>query len=233
MATPPTRTTATLLESKPMTEEIMWFRFRLAVPVAFKVGQYVSLRFPGEQRFHAFSISSSPAKRDEVELIIKKCRDFTCRLFTSPPGTELEAILPLGLFMQHLEGDVVMVAGGVGVTPFLAMVRYARDLKLQDRHYWLFYSARTRADIMFEQELRGMGAANPNVHIVFTITREQPAGWDGGLGRFDVDALLRYLGGVDGKSYYSCGPTEMVNAVVEMLKGMGVAKERIFQESWG
>jgi ferredoxin-NADP reductase len=224
---------ATLLESKPLTEQVSWFRLRLSEPLDFAPGQYVDLRFPGEERYHAFSFAGSPARKDEVELVIKLEKEFTTRLFSSPLGTRLEALAPLGRFMANPRGDVVMIAGGVGVTPFLSMVRWARDANLQDRHYWLFYSCRTRADIFHAEELRALPAQNPNIHVVLTVTRETPPGWDGELGHIDRAMLLKHLGSLEGKSFYSCGPARLTEEMVAMLQEAGVPKEMIFTESWG
>ncbi len=231
---PPKRCTATILESADCGGDVRRFRLRLGAPLAFAPGQYVSLRFPGEHRFHAFSIASGPQNREEIELVVKREGDFTARLFASPPGTELECMGPMGRFLEEgsLHGDLVMVAGGVGVTPFLSMVRWARDRKREDRDYWLFYSCRTRDAIVHEEELRTL-AEQPRIHVVFTLTRESPEGWDGELGHIDKAMLLKHLGSLDGKTFATCGPGRMVDAIAAMLREAGVPDERILHESWG
>lgn len=230
---PPKRLTATILETLRLSDEISWFRLGLSQPIGFSPGQYVSLRFPGELRFHAFSIASSPAKRQELELVVKKEREFTTRMLSSPPGTVFELLGPMGKFMENPEGDVVMIAGGVGVTPFLSAVRAARDGEDRRRQWWLFYSCRTRQDIVAEEELRKLHDLNDHVHVVFTLTRETPSGWDGELGHVDKAMLERHLGRLDGKTFYTCGPGRLIDAMAAMLKEAGVPSERILTESWG
>ncbi len=229
---PPKQMEATVAEKRPYGEEVMWFRLSLSQPMPFLPGQYVSLRFPGEKRYHAFSIASSPSREEEIELVIKRSHDFTTRLLDSPPGTRLECMGPLGHFLQDLEEDVVMIAGGVGVTPFLGLLRWARDTRADDRQYWLFYSCREREQLVLEEELRALHAEDERLHVVLTLTREEPEGWDEERGRIDKELLLRHLGSFERKSFYTCGPTRMVAAIMQMLHDAGVPPARIRHESW-
>jgi len=229
---PPKHFTVTLLGSENCGEGIKRFRFRMDAPLAFVPGQYVSLRFPGETRYHAFSIASSPMS-GELELVVKIEHEFTTHLFSSAPGTVLECMGPMGRFLQSITGDLVMVAGGVGVTPFLSMMRWARDTKREDREYWLFYSCRTRDQLGFEDELRRLPAQNPHIHIIMTLTREQPEGWDQELGHVDKAMLLRHLGKLDDQTFATCGPNRMVTAIIQALNEVGIPPERVLHESWG
>lgn len=229
----PKRLRATLKEKELFTEEIGRFLFSMSEPVPFTPGQYVNFRFPGEQRFHAFSIASSPERPDQLEFFIKHVGGFTTRLFTSEPGVELECMAPLGRFMEAelaSTSDIVMIAGGVGVTPFLSVLRWARDEKITGRDFWLFWSARTRKHLFAEEELREMGG---NLHVVFTLTRETPEGWDGALGHIKKELLLQYLGTLEGKVFFTCGPGRMVAALTTLLAEAGVPAENIKRESWG
>ncbi len=233
MVVPPKHLTATITATQSFTDEIKWFRLGLSEPIDFFPGQYVDLRFPGEQRYHAFSIASSPAVKGEIELVVKKEHEFTTKLFESAEGTQLESLAPLGRFMQELKGDIVMIAGGVGVTPFLSLMRHARDAKLTDRQFWLFYSCRTQEHIVLQDELRALHDENDHCNVVFTLTREQPPGWDHELGHFNKDLLLKHLEHFDNKLFCTCGPDKMVNAMMDMLKEAGVPEDKILHESWG
>lgn len=235
MTSRPTKCTARITAIDALTPEIKRFTLALSEPITFRHGQFVNLRFPGETRYHAFSIASSDQHPETIELIIKLHGEFTKHLFTSSTGMELECLAPLGNFTDEsrMEGDVVMIAGGVGVTPLLGLLRSMRDGDRHDRTYWLFYSCRTRDAIIAEQELRDACARNPNLKVVFTLTREQPDAWDGEYGHVDEAMLHRHLGGLDGKTYYLCGPTRMVDAMRATLEQAGIPKERIRTESWG
>ena len=230
---PLVRTRGTIVECRFVTEEIKWFKIRLADPVDFHPGQYANIRFLGESKYHAFSIASSSAQTNELELVVKREREFTTRLLMSPLGTELEVMAPLGRFMAESDGDVIMIAGGVGVTPFLSTVRSARDKNLKDRQYWLFYSVRTRNAFFNEEELRRLPSENSNIHLVLTMTREQQPVWDGEYGHFSREMLLKHLASFENKTFYTCGPTKMAEEMVKVLVDAGVPKERVRMEAWG
>jgi len=228
----PKRLTVTMLDSKEYADDVKWFRFRLSEPIEFVPGQFIDLRFPGETRFHAFSIANSPKNTEEIELIVKKEQDFTTKLFGLAEGMELESIAPMGQFMHDLDGDIVTIAGGVGITPFLSLLRWARDFRINNQQFWLFLSNRTRDRIVCEDELRELDKLE-NLHVVLTLTREEPEGWDGELGHFDKEKLLKHLDSFEGKIFYTCGPGRMVDAIVKLLTDAGVPNEKIRHESWG
>ncbi len=217
-----------------LSEDISWFLLA-SEPFSFIPGQYVSLRFPGETRFHAFSIASSPEEQGRFELIVKRVHEFTAKLFAAPEGSELECMGPLGRFLQEetLSGDLVMIAGGVGITPFLSVVRHARDTAKEDRNYRLFVSCRSRDQLIAEEELCALPSQNPHIHVVVTLTRDAPDEWEGERGRIDTSMLLRHLGSLEGKTFATCGPAAMVESVVAMLHDAGIPEELIQRESWG
>lgn len=232
MVTPPKKFTAKIIAIESISDEVKWFRLGLSEEIDFVPGQYVSIRFKGDTRYHAFSIASSPKSKGEIELIIKKEQEFTGKLFEQEEGTELEGMGPMGRFMNDLEGDIVMIAGGVGITPFLGVLRWARDYEIKDRHFWLFLSNRTKDRIVLEKELRELNEID-NLHVVFSVTRETPEGWDGELGHFDKVMLLKHLENFDKKTFYTCGPGRLVDAMCSMLIDADVPEERVKRESWG
>ncbi len=228
----PKKLAATILDIREYADDVKWFRLGLSEPMNFVPGQFIDLRFPGETRYHAFSIASSPKAASEVELIVKKEKEFTTRLFEQTAGAQLESVGPMGQFMHDLDSDIVTIAGGVGITPFLSLLRWVRDYGIRDRQFWLFLSNRTRNRIVCEQELRELDTLE-NVHVVLTLTREEPDGWDGELGHFDKDTLLTHLSSFAGKTFYTCGPGRMVDAIVKLLTDAGVPNEKVRHESWG
>ncbi|MBR9693353.1 FAD-dependent oxidoreductase [Candidatus Woesearchaeota archaeon] len=229
---PPKHLTATITKIEAVSEEVKRFVLDLSEPITFVPGQFVNLRFPGDTRYHAFSIASSPKIQDSIELVIKKEHEFTTKLFEQSEGVELECMGPMGNFMHDLDGDIVMIAGGVGITPFLGVLRWARDFEKKDQHFWLFLSNRTRDRIIGEEELRELDKME-NLHVVFSVTREQPEGWDGELGHFDKDVLLKHLNSFDDKTFFTCGPGRMVEGICSMLVDAGVPEEKVKRESWG
>lgn len=198
----------------------------------FTAGQFISLRFPGDTKYHSFSIASS-TETPELQIVVKRKGEFTNRLFKSPVGTELEALFPLGEFCLGDEDESVMIAGGVGATPFLSMLRTIRD-KGDDnqRKIWFFYSCRRREEILFEEELRKIHELSKNINIVFTLTRESPTGWFDEQGHIDEEMLEKHLHSLKDKTFYVCGPPGLVNGITSLLKNLGVQFDRIVTEPW-
>ncbi|RME31224.1 FAD-dependent oxidoreductase [Candidatus Woesearchaeota archaeon] len=235
MYSAPKHLVATITEKTDVHEGVKRFVLALSEPITFVHGQFVNLRFPGETRYHAFSIASSEASHENIELFIKQAHEFTTKLFASPVGTKLECLAPLGRFTDpsKMQGDVVMIAGGVGITPLLSLVRTVRDRDRHDRRYWLFYSCRTRSAIINEDELRALGEQNKSIRVVLTLTREQPSDWDGELGHIDETMLRKHLGDLTGKTFYMCGPNRLIDGMKDVLTTAGVPEERICTEGWG
>ena len=231
--TPPRQLTIALQAATQYGDDVKEYAFSIDPTFAFLPGQYVTLRFPGEKRYHAFSIASSTNERGTLRLLIKAVGEFTKRLFNAPLGSTLELLGPLGTFtIPADENEVVMIGGGVGVAPFLGVVRTACDAKLT-RKCTLFYSCRQCVEIACKDELDELPAKSANVAVVVTLTRETPQGWAGELGRVDASMLQRRLGSLDGKTFYLCGPEAMVAGVRESLKGAGVPAARVRFEAWG
>lgn len=221
----PKRMVAVLRDVQQLTSNIKKFTLSLPEQLQFVPGQYVSIRSPGMKRYHAFSIASSPLQQDTVELVVKVEGEYTTKMFSMQPGESFELMGPMGRFMSDIAGPTVMIAGGVGVTPFLSLLRGHVQ-----HETWLFYSCRTRQDIIAAEELQKL---QNNVHVVITLTREQPENWQGELGHIDATMLARHLSSLAEKDYYTCGPGRMVTAVHDLLRAAGVDEQHIHTESWG
>jgi ferredoxin-NADP reductase len=140
-------------------------------------------------------------------------------------GDQLELRGPIGGYFVWDGADsrpVFLVAGGSGVVPLKAMMRHHADLRSEaDMH--LVCSARTLADIIYRDELEGL-ADHPHRAVTITLTREQPQGWAGRLGRVDA-ALLKAAGWPASARpcCYVCSPTSFVEVVADALVRLGHA----------
>lgn len=144
---------------------------------------------------------------------------FKQALKTIPEGADLQLAGPMGNFALHNDPTrpAVLLAGGIGITPFLSMLRHATHGNLP-RQMTLFYSNRTPADAAMLSELQKMEASNANFHLVATMTDVQDAGsWSGETGRIDAAMLARHLTDLKGPIYYCVGPGTFVKAMGEML----------------
>jgi ferredoxin-NADP reductase len=202
------------------------------LPFRFLPGQFQFVRFldsdvPAEE--HPFTIASSPAAADRISLTIKSCGDFTNLIDQIRPGDRAIVHGPFGRFALDLHPDeshLVFVAGGVGITPLMSMLRAMRD-RGQARRVTLVYASRTLDDVLFTPELIAMeSAGRPALDVVYVLS-EPPPWWSGEAGRVDVHRLAGWSGGLEEKSFYLCCPPPMNAALVRGLRRRGVSPRRI------
>jgi predicted ferric reductase len=201
-------------------------------PFRFLPGQFQFLRFPsagisGED--HPFTIASSPVRADRISLTVKECGDFTRTLGHIRPGDRATVHGPFGRFSHDLhptEGDLVFVAGGVGITPLMSMLRAMRDRR-ESRWVTLIYACRTADDILFAGELSAMEAGWwPALKVIYVLS-EPPSWWSSEFGRVDASRLDRWCGGLDDKTFYLCCPPAMTNELIGGLRRTRVSPRRI------
>jgi ferredoxin-NADP reductase len=156
------------------------------------------------------------------------------RLGSMAAGDMAYAMGPIGHFILEERYPALMVAGGVGISPFRGMIRYAADRGLAKR-IALLYSARTPDEFVFRRELDEIAEAWGNPDIVYTVTRphDARAHWSGRTGRID-DALVRETATKLGDpTYYICGTPGMVDEMIDLLRRkLGVPRERLRVETF-
>lgn len=210
------------------------------MPLSYLPGQYQYLTLfqdglPVQE--HPFTFSSSPSRPETVSATIKASGDFTQLIRTVQPGDDGWVEAPYGRFSHVLhpdERDLVFIAGGVGITPLMSMLRCIQDTQ-EPRRVLLLYANRTESDIIFREELAEMvresQAEETGCRIqVAHILSKPDADWTGETGRLDNGKLGHLCGEVADKSFYLCGPTGLVDATATTLHEMGVAPERIHFE---
>jgi predicted ferric reductase len=198
----------------------------------FAPGQFQFLRLHGAEvpsEEHPFTIASSPARSGRISLTIKESGDFTAGIGRVRPGDLATVHGPFGRFSHTLhpdEGDLVFVAGGVGITPLMSMLRHMRD-RGEPRRVLLAYASRSAADVLFAEELDAMRAGSHPALKVVHVLADAPPSWAGETGRLDADRVVRLCGGAEGKSFYLCCPPPMTTALIGGLRRMGVSPRRI------
>ncbi|MCI0439467.1 MAG: oxidoreductase, partial [Chloroflexi bacterium] len=133
-------------------------------------------------------------------------------------------------FEKGMGDSLVLIGGGIGITPLMSIVRYVDEACPQTR-LTLFYSAQTPSELIFHKELGEIAARNPKVRCVFTVTRDSGKHWDGYTGRIGAELLGKeraYLNAL----FYVCGPTPMIQDMVAMLKSLRVPSSRVRYEQW-
>jgi len=216
---------------------------RFAKPAGFhhQAGQSVSLELfncsetDAKGRSRTLTLASAP---HETELMVAtRMRDtaFKRALSGIPIGGMVRMTGPNGDLTLHDDPTrpAVFLAGGIGITPFLAMARHAAEAKLP-HVITLFYSNRRPEDAPFLEDLRRLEKTNPNFRLVPTMTAATCAAqrWDGETGVIDAPMLRRHLPDVLAPIYYLAGPPAMVGAMQKVLNGLGARKQTIRYEDF-
>jgi len=209
----------------------------------FKPGQFVNLALKIEEGkppvARPYSISSSPTDKDYLALTIKipdREKSFPKKVAKLKPREKVYISGPFGVFTfdEQKHKHLVMIAGGVGITPFHSVVRYCTGKKLTNKLN-LLYSNKTHEDVIFHDDFERFQKENPNFTYVCTLTREDEAAkWKGCTGRIDADMINKYGGADLTKAYYMlCGSNGFVKAFKDLLLGMNIPKEQILYELFG
>jgi 3-phenylpropionate/trans-cinnamate dioxygenase ferredoxin reductase subunit len=202
----------------------------------FSPGQFAWLRLrrsvTGEE--HPFTIASSPHLPGRVEFTIRHAGDFTRAIHRLRPGQPVWVDGPHGSFTSDVDTceGVVMIAGGVGITPMMSMVRAAAD-RGDTRPHRLVVIARNHEDLLFREEL-GYLRNELDLEITEVLRRPHP-GWEGHTGEINVGLLTAVLGtGQECRylDYFLCGPPGLVTDTLGALDALGVPPERIHTEQF-
>jgi predicted ferric reductase len=200
--------------------------------IQFLPGQFQFLRFLGSHvpaEEHPFSIASSCAHPQRISLTIKACGNFTNLIDRIQVGDRATVHGPFGRFSCDLypdEEELVFVAGGVGITPLMSMLRAMRDRR-DPRRVTLIYASRTLDDILFVLELMAMESGDyPKLKVIFVLS-EPPLWWGAESGRIDAARLDEWCGGFERKAFYICCPPQMNIELVRGLRHRRVSRRRI------
>ncbi len=232
------RLPATIVAIRQETPTIKSFALDLhGREIGFMAGQWVDffVTLDGAEAVGGYSITSSPAEQTAVSLAVK--RDGSDHPVTNwlhedaQVGDEVEISLGGDFFYEPDEAEsVVLIAGGIGLTPLMSIVRSAHELGTRTR-LTLVYSASTPDELLFKSELASIAATNPRISPVFTVTQPSPETWGGHTGRIDADLLRAESIDLDAL-FFVCGPPSMIRAMVSMLRSLGVPRPRIRYEQW-
>jgi ferredoxin-NADP reductase/DMSO/TMAO reductase YedYZ heme-binding membrane subunit len=208
------------------------------LPFDFLPGQYLNLSFviDGKKVNRSYTIASSPTRIGSCELTVKREPKGTASRHLHDrvdAGTLVNVYAPAGRFtFTGAEADsLVMIAGGVGITPLMAKIRYLTDIGWTGQIY-LVYSVKTERDIIFQDELDYLRSRFPNLHVTVTLTRAEGSsgGWE--RGRISRELLHRVVPQISTRRVHICGPTEMTERTRQMLLDLGVPAESIKSESF-
>lgn len=199
----------------------------------FTAGQYVTIVPPGIiGHGKSYTISSDPSEKF-VCLTIKRKGKVSSALMDLPLNSKIYFDGPYGYFYpEEKYEEVVMLAGGIGVTPFHSVIKDILARKKKTK-VTLFYSNQYIKDSVFFEDLNEITKNNPQVTVVHCLTQgssKHPAVQN--YSRIDEKILKKHLVSFVGKGYYVCGSIGFVNDMWKLLKSSGVAETDIFTESF-
>jgi ferredoxin-NADP reductase len=224
---------------RPETRRVKTLALDVKGWTGHRAGQHVDVRLTSDDGYQAqrsYSIASS-ADGPRVELTVERIDDGEVSQYLTEEahtGDRFELRGPVGgYFVWNPDpgGPVLLVGGGSGVVPLMAMVRQ-RAINEDAVPTRLLYSARSWEDVIYRDELERYRKRGNGLEIVFTLTREQPTGWTGFDRRVDQE-LLSEVAPADLSLMFVCGPTPFVEAVAEALVGLGHEPSRIKTERFG
>ncbi|MBY9018695.1 MAG: iron-sulfur cluster-binding domain-containing protein [Candidatus Lokiarchaeota archaeon] len=239
----PTKQMLRISDIKQLSHDTKLFRFVSAKPqkplAPFRAGQYMGIivEINGVRTSRPYSLVSSPNQLAYYEIgIRKKAGGFVSPylLENAKIGDVIEATEPMGnLFYNSLfhGNNLVFIAGGCGITPFISMIRGITE-KAIPLNICLIYGALSKKDILFKEELEDIQSRRDNVSINYVLSEPDP-NWKGECGFITKDIISKIVGNIDDKYFYIVGNRAMYGFVDAELQSLGVPKHKTFFEAFG
>jgi ferredoxin-NADP reductase len=220
---------ATVTDIKPETPRVKSFRLALPMWMPHLPGQHYDVRLTapdGYQAQRSYSVASSPLDEGEIELTVDRLDDGEVSPYFHDVLTEGDQVEVRGPFTSYFvwrgEEPVLLVGGGSGVVPLMAMLRHRRRT-MPAVPMRLVYSVRHADDVIYAGELGD--------DAVLTFTRDAPAGWTGHSGR--VDSELIAAAGIDGGLAFICGSNGFVETATRLVLEAGFDPGQVRTERFG
>jgi ferredoxin-NADP reductase len=206
-----------------------------------RAGQHVDVRLTAEDGYQAqrsYSIASPPEEA-RVTLTVERLANGEVSPYLTDElrlGDRIELRGPIGgyfVWEARLGGPLLLVAGGSGVVPLMAMLRHRAAVGSRAPAR-LLSSFRTYDDIIYREEIDHLAATDPDLRVAYALTRAQPPGWTGYSRRIDAGLLAEFAWAADQRPLaYVCGPTPFVELVATGLQSLGYLPERVRTERFG
>ncbi|WP_206664527.1 FAD-binding oxidoreductase [Dankookia rubra] len=208
------------------------------IPFTFMPGQFltVSAELDGKTTRRSYTIASSPTRRSHVEVTVKReeqgliSRHLHDRVAV---GDAVQVSAPSGVFtFMGEEASIVLIAGGVGITPMMSVARYLTDRSYPCEVFFL-YGARSPDEFVFREELEYLQKRHANLHVAATMSRAEGTAWMGATGPISKEFIARSVPEIARRRVHLCGPPPMMEAVKAALAELGVPKDQVKTEAFG
>jgi ferredoxin-NADP reductase len=217
------------------TAEIKTFRLARPEGFVFTPGQFLMVRVhvEGKHLVRCYSISSPPGAEGILEISVKRQGLVSGTLHaTLRPGSQLSIEGPRGGFVYPAGDDrpLVLLAGGVGITPLMGMLRHAVAAE-PNRPVTLLFSVKAEEDIVYREELRLLARRHPQLRLAIALSR---GAWtpDYYAGRLDARLIESMVPDPRGALHMICGPAPMIASMTQTLASLGVAADQIRSEAF-
>lgn len=220
--------------------------FRLAdpgsdrLPFDFLPGQFLQVEVtpqPEKTARRSYTIASSPTQRAYVELTVKREEQGAVSRYlhdTLAVGDLLKVTGPFGefTFTGTDAESIVLIAGGVGITPMMSVLRYLTDIAWPGQIFFL-YGARSTEEFVFRDELERLERRFANLHVMAAMQRSAGTVWLGPEGPITQDILRSAVPDIAKRRVHLCGPPGMMAAMREQLAALGVPEAQLHTEAFG
>ncbi|GCE16031.1 ferredoxin reductase [Tengunoibacter tsumagoiensis] len=231
-----------IIATRKETERTQSITIALPGWMGHRPGQHVDVRLTAEDGYQverSYSIASPPEEKNQLILTIERLDDGEVSPYLVDElriGDQLELRGPIGgyfVWEVQMGGPLLLIAGGSGIVPLMAMIRHAiaNGGVVPIR---LLFSSRSEQDIIYHDELSQLVSSTHNLEVIYTLTREQPQGWTGYHRRVD-STMLREVAWLTTQQplTFICGPTSFVEAAATSLVELGYPPERVKTERFG
>ena len=230
-----------VIETVAETPHVKTIAFDVPDWPGHRAGQHVDVRLTAEDGYQAqrsYSIASAPEDRGLV-LTVEELDDGEVSPYLTEvlaPGDNLELRGPIGGYFAWEErdgGPLLLIGGGSGVVPLMAMIRHRVAIG-SDVPTRLLYSSRSFEEIIYREELENLAARDGSLEVFHALTRSRPEGWAGYHRRIDAEILREVAWSPDQSPLaFVCGPTSFVEGVADALVRLGHDPALVKTERFG
>jgi propane monooxygenase reductase subunit len=194
----------------------------------------MDLTVPDTGEVRSFSMANTPNRDGVFEFVIKIYPDGAFSQYLANKvavGDRIEVEAPFGTctLRENRTSDIIFVGGGAGMAPLLGLLRALAE-KGSERRARLYYGARTKADLCFEDELQAFEGKIPGFRYVPALS-EEGDDWDGATGLI-TEVVRQNEPSLEGMDAYVCGPPPMVDAAIALLSQRGMSTQNIFYDKF-
>ena len=225
-----------MVSQKKEAENVVTLKFKVDenIQFSFIAGQYVIVYLEGRSgpEGKAYTISSIPGD-NFLAITVKKIGKFSTALHELKIGATVTVEGPMGHFYPDEKSrEIVFLAAGIGITPFLSIIRaYAKE-NPKDKKILLFYSNKTKEDTAFFDELNKL-SGNNSIELFYYLTRQKVKDKHiKEFNRIDINSIKRKLKNLVGRDYFICGPIKFVFDIRRALLDSGVSELKIRTEAF-